>query len=255
MSDRGMFTPKEREHARERVLALARADARITAAAETGSASVGAADRWSDVDLAFGVADGVDPRAVLADWTAAVVGELGALHHWDLRSGATIYRVFLLPGGLELDVSVTPAGEFGAHGPTFRLLWGDALEHPATAAPDIDEVIGYGWLFVLNAHAAIERGRCWAAEHWISRAREQALTLACLHAGVPSLHARGVDRLPKEILDRYAGSLVRDAAIPELARALTATAERLLDEVAKHDPATAERLRPTLSRAARLPLV
>ena len=49
------------------------------------------------------------------------------LHHWDLRSGPTVYRVFLLPGGLELDVAVTPAAEFGAHGPKFRLLFGESV--------------------------------------------------------------------------------------------------------------------------------
>jgi hypothetical protein len=246
----GMFTPQQRDHVRERVLELARSDTRITAAAETGSAAVGAADRWSDVDLAFGVAGGIDPRAVLADWTAVVLRELGGLHHWDLRSGVTLYRVFLLPGGLELDISVTPAAEFGAHGPTFRLLWGESVQRPAAAAPDIDEAIGYGWLFVLNARSAIERGRCWAAEHWISRLRDQTLMLACLRAGLPPLHARGVDRLPKEVLDPYADSLVRDVTIPELSRALMAATERFLDELDEHDPEIAGRLRPTLSDVA-----
>jgi hypothetical protein len=49
------------------------------------------------------------------------------LHHWDLRSGPTVYRFFLLPGGLELDVAVTPAAEFGAHGPNFGLLFGESV--------------------------------------------------------------------------------------------------------------------------------
>ena len=94
---------------REGVLALARADARISGGAVTGSAAVGAEDRWSDVDLSFGVADGVDPEAVLADWTRRLEVDLRVLHHWDLRRGPTIYRVFLLPGTLELDGAVTPA--------------------------------------------------------------------------------------------------------------------------------------------------
>ena len=35
-------------------------------------------------------------------------------------------------------------------------------------APDVDALIGWGWIYVLNARAAIERGRPWQAERWIS---------------------------------------------------------------------------------------
>ena len=92
-----MFTTDQRARVRERVLELARADARISGGAITGSAAVEGEDRWSDIDLSFGVIDDVEPEAVLDDWTEKLGGELGVLHHWDLRSGPTIYRVFLLP--------------------------------------------------------------------------------------------------------------------------------------------------------------
>ena len=40
----------------------------------------------------------------------------------DLVIGASIYRVFLLPGSRQFDLSFTPASEFGAGSPKFKLL-------------------------------------------------------------------------------------------------------------------------------------
>src|ERR687886_1548262 len=115
-----MLTAEHRDHVRARVLDLARTDPRVTAGALTGSTAVGAEDNWSDIDVAFGIADGITPEAVLQDWTEVLDREFGVLDHFDLRSGATVYRVFLLPGGLEVDVAVTPEQDFGARGPRFR---------------------------------------------------------------------------------------------------------------------------------------
>src|SRR5262249_51969232 len=111
-----MFTPQSRELVRERLLDVARADARITGGAVTGSMANGTEDDRSDLDLAFGVAASVDPEAVLCDWTKLVMAEFRAVHHFDLRAGSAIYRVFLLPDGLEVDIGLWPAGEFGATG-------------------------------------------------------------------------------------------------------------------------------------------
>lgn len=62
-----VFTVEERERVRTWLLEKARADPRITGAAVTGSASHGAEDRWSDVDLFFGVAEGFTPRDILRE--------------------------------------------------------------------------------------------------------------------------------------------------------------------------------------------
>lgn len=69
----GLFTPEYRDSVRGRVLALAESDARVVAAAEVGSqAGASGGDRWSDLDLTFGV----DGAAGLSDRT---VGELRVL--------------------------------------------------------------------------------------------------------------------------------------------------------------------------------
>ena len=127
-----MFTVEQREHVRRYILEMAQADSRVTGGALIGSMAFEAGDRWSDIDVTFGIADGVALETVLDEWTQVLDREFGVLDLFDLRSGPSIYRVFLLSGGLEADVSVTPAEEFGARGPNFHILFGTArqLEAP-----------------------------------------------------------------------------------------------------------------------------
>jgi len=64
-----MFEPEYRDRVNERVLAMADADPRIVAGAVVGGLAEGPGDRWSDLDLTFGVADGVPLDDVPEDWT------------------------------------------------------------------------------------------------------------------------------------------------------------------------------------------
>jgi dTDP-4-amino-4,6-dideoxygalactose transaminase len=66
-----MFTIEQRDHLRDYILEIARADPRVTAGALTGSMAVGAGDERSDIDVAFGIAEGTSLEAVLDDWTEA----------------------------------------------------------------------------------------------------------------------------------------------------------------------------------------
>lgn len=223
---------------REHVLALARADGRVTGGALTGSGALGEEDRWSDLDLAFGIADGCEPAAVLEQWTARIGDELGALHHFDLHAGAAIYRVFLLPDCLELDLAVAPAAAFGALAPTFRLLFGTAGTPPPAPPPAaaVDHLVGLCWHHALHARAAIERKRPWSAEYWVSALRDHTLELACLRLELPAAHARGADRLPEELGARLAGALVRSLEPAELHRARAVAVDAFLAEVALQRP-------------------
>src|SRR5450759_4012657 len=139
-----MFTTEHRDQVRHRVLELARADPRVTAGALTGSTAFGAGDAWSDIDVAFGIAGGIMLEAVLHDWTQVLDREFSVLEHFDLRSGSSIYRVFLLSSGLEVDVAVTPGEEFGARGPHFRALFGVTHQLEATPQPGASYLIGLG---------------------------------------------------------------------------------------------------------------
>ena len=79
---------------------MAQSDRRVTAGALIGSTATGLGDQWSDIDITFGIAESTSLPAVLDDWTTWFERELGALHHWDLPFGPSIYRVFLLPSGV-----------------------------------------------------------------------------------------------------------------------------------------------------------
>src|SRR6266536_5059924 len=202
-----MFTAEQRDHVRQRVLALAQSYPRAISGALTGSMAFGGGDRWSDIDVAFGIAEGITPEAVLDDWTAVFAREWGVLDHFDLPFGSSVYRVFLLPSGLEVDVAATPAEDFGARGPQFRALFGPTQQLLATPQPSASSLIGLSWHHVLHARASIERHRLWQAEYWISAIRDHTLSLACLRLGENARERRGVDRLPSTVTDPLADTL------------------------------------------------
>jgi hypothetical protein len=228
-----MFSIEDRDRVRDRVLNLASSDPRVVAGAVVGSLALHDGDRWSDLDLTFAVADDVPVRDVLRDWTRTLVDEFDVVELFDLAAGASIYRVFLLPGSLQFDLSFTPASAFGATGPKFRLLFGTAVEKPYTPAPSPRELFGYAVHHALRARFCIERGRVWQAEYWISSVRDYALTLACLRRDLPAHYGRGFDNLPADVRDAFHDALVRSLARDELLRTLRVALAGLLGEAAQ----------------------
>jgi hypothetical protein len=202
----------------------------VVAGAEVGSLALGGGDRWSDLDLTFAVAEDVHVDDVLEDWTLRLDSELGAVHLFDLPSGGAIYRVFVLPGCLQLDISFAPAALWGAGGPKFRLLFGAAADRPFAEPPAARELLGYGVHHVLRARFNIERSQYWQAEYWISETRDYGLALACLRRGLPARYARGFDDLPPEVQQEFEGAIVRSLDRDELLRALRVAAAGLLRE-------------------------
>ena len=170
------------------MLQLAEADERVVAGAAVGSLAVGSGDRFSDLDLTFGIADGVPVAHVLDGWTRMLTEELDAVQLADLKAGPTIYRVFLLPDALQFDLSMTSATEFRPAGPRFQLLFGETapdesevrrrsqggifIPTPAVAG----DLFGWGIIYALHARACIERGRVWQAEHYVGAVRDHALS-------------------------------------------------------------------------------
>ena len=215
---------------REHVLGLAETDPRVVAGAEVGSLATGAGDRWSDLDLTFGVEDGSSIGEVLEDFTHDLVDNREAVKLFDLPFESTIYRVFLLPGSLQFDLSFTPASEFGARGPKFALLFGDAVERAHTAAPSAHELFGWAVHDAVRARFCIERGRLWQAVYLIGEVRNGALALACLRRGLEARYARGVHELPAATAASFEETLVHSAEPEELLRALRSVVAALLRE-------------------------
>ena len=226
-----MFSVSDRDRIHDYVLQLAASDVRVVAGAAVGSLALGGGDRWSDLDLTFAVADNVPVPEVLEDWTRNLVQELDAAHLFDLPSGASIYRVFLLPGCLQFDLSFTPASKFGAAGPKFKLIFGNSVEKPYSPPPSAHELFGYAVHHALRARFCIERGRYWQAEYWISATRDYALSLACRRRGLSAVYGRGFDDLPPEVQAVFQNTLVTSLAREELLRALSQVVDGLLGEV------------------------
>lgn len=219
-----LFEVEDRERVQERVLELASEDPRVVAGAIVGGLALGGGDRWSDLDLTFAVADDVPVADVLEDWTQSILEQLDALHLFDLPTETAIYRVFLLPGGLQFDLSFSSASQFAALSPRFRLLFGDTVEAPPRTLRPAADIFGWGVAWARDARACIDRGRLWQAEHGVSQVREHALNLACRRRGLPIVFGRGFDDLPAEVLAEFEGAfapaLERDALLRALERAV-----------------------------------
>ena len=248
-----MFTPEERNQVRERLLELAKMNTYVAGAAITGSYVAGGGDEWSDIDIAFAIR-GELPTA-LEHWTHILYRDFGALHHWDLPFASTIYRVFLLPGCLEVDIAFTPAADFGPRGPNWRTVFGETVELAPGAPLRRDDLVGRAWHHVLHARACIERGKPWQAEYLISDVRDHVLALACLRMGYATMYAKGADLLPPELTRPLEATLVRSLDEAELQRALAAAAAALSAELERVEPVLAARLRPVLAGIAAAPAV
>jgi len=254
-----VFTVEQRDALHEHVLELAEEDERVVAGAAVGSLAVDGGDRFSDLDLTFGVADDVPTTEVLDDWTRTLIGEREAVQLADLERSPTTYRVFLLPDALQFDLSMTPAARFRPAGPRFRLLFGETAAGDAeVSAPRVPgnlfiptpsvphDLFGWGVIYALHGRACIERGRVWQAEHYVGAVRDHALSLACLREGLPAVQARGYDDLSAETLARFEHAHVTAVEPGPLRAALAASVLALMREGAEahlpHADVVAQRL-------------
>jgi hypothetical protein len=225
-----MFSVHDRERIRDRVLQMAANDPRVVSGAIVGSLALSDGDRWSDLDLTFAVGDDSSIPDVLEDWTRTLVAEFGATQLFDLPSGASIYRVFLLLGCLQFDLSFTPAASFGAIGPKFKLLFGTAADRPQIGSPAPHELFGYAVHHFIRARICIERRRYWQAEYWLSGGRDYALSLACATRGLTPFHGRAFDDLPDDVREGFTDALPTSLEPDDLLAALRAAIDGLLRE-------------------------
>ncbi|HKW72000.1 MAG TPA: hypothetical protein VJQ08_04155 [Candidatus Dormibacteraeota bacterium] len=154
--------------------------------------------------------------------------------------------MFLLRSTLQVDLAFAHEGEFGATAPTFHLVIGIAIELPKPKRATAESLLGWGWLYALHARSSIRRGKHWSAEYMVSGLRDQVLALACLRHGLPLSEARGIDKLPVNVVRPLEAALVRSLDEHELSRAFRIAVDALVDEARFADPALSERLEPAL---------
>ncbi len=250
--DRRVFSTRERDNLRDRLIAAARDDERIAAAALVGSSASAAEDAWSDIDLALRLSDGLQANDVAGDWTTRMYDRAGAVDHLDVWSGTTLFRVFLLDSSLQVDLSFWAFDTFAATGSPFRLLFGEANEPQQSCATAPGALVGMGWLYALHARSSLARGRTLQALYMINGVRDQVVALACLRHDLPAHQGRGVDDLPAGLRQIIEETLVRELGESELRRAFAAALSALLDETQQIDPDRERRLGDAVRELARL---
>ena len=157
--------------------------------------------------------------------TAELERSLDAVHLFDLPLLSTVYRVFLLPGSLQVDLSFTPGAEFGPLGPRFALLFGTAVERQQPPGATARH------LFELPVHQAV-RGvvlrRAWPAV--AGRVLDQRRARPGARSRLPAPRAGGRLRPWVRPAARAEDAMVRAIERRELLRALGSAVEVLLIE-------------------------
>src|SRR5579875_1351790 len=222
-----IFTSEERASFRADLLSRARQDQRIASGAITGSAASGREDDWSDIDLAFGIAADASVSDVLSDWTAHMYEQKAAVHHADTRFGNWFYRTFLLPNTLQVDLAFVPSEHFQALGPSFKVMFGKAMEQAHFDRPTAAQMNAASLAAIDCASACLLREALWQADYFLGLARDNALVSACLNHDLPYHHGRGFDLLPAEIKAGYENTFATTLDANEVGRALSVIAERI----------------------------
>ena len=146
-----------------------------------------------------------------------------------------------------MDISFTPASDFGPRGPNWRTVFGETVEVSPSAPVASGDLVGWAWVYVRHVQTCIERGKPWQAEWALSGIRDNVLALASLRHGYVTRYAKGADLLPPELTAPLEAALVRSLDEAELRRALAAACDALADEVDRTDPELGKALRPMLS--------
>jgi predicted nucleotidyltransferase len=242
-----MFTPEYRDDLLRQLLTKAAAEPEITAAALLGSGARGTTDEWSDLDLALRLSPGTEVGDAVERWSRFFYDRLDAAHHLDVRTGRALYRVFLLPNSLQVDLSFWESEAFASNGEAFQLVFGDANPATTSPLPGAEYYVGLGWLHALHARSAIARRRPWQATHMLNGMREQVTALACLRFDLPPHHGRGVDQLPEDVLRDLSPTLITTLDRTELVRVFAELTAALLAESELVDSHVADRLRRPLA--------
>lgn len=230
-----MYPKKTRIEVQKQIIDFAKSDSNIIDCAIVGSESVGNDDKWSDVDLTFGYENDADVNQILRDWSKMMLEVFDANKLFDLSYKESLYRVFLLPNALQVDLSFTPSEHFGAITDNFKLIFGNQRKREFKSLPEINSIAGYTILFALKTRTSTEREKYWQAEYYLSKCRENIMILKCLKENLNSFDGRSFDELPPRFLQQIQNTLIDEPTKQNLENGLKSTIQILIEELSTVD--------------------
>lgn len=227
-----LFTPQQRQHTLDRLLAALETDPRITGVIIVGSGAVGFEDDYSDIDLAVVVGAEADLTPVFREWKGRVEELFDVLHYFEtIYSPRSLLHGFLLQGFLEVDLGFVCLADLSAR----RARWKVAFDRSGTIEdvmrtswkqrpqPDVQALylkrLNSIWYYITHTAVALERGRPWMALRHLEEIRNRTIELAGLREGLETRHLRQEDHMPAGLLDELAQTLA-SVASSDIARAL-----------------------------------
>ncbi|MFL6239143.1 MAG: hypothetical protein ACJ735_06595 [Actinomycetes bacterium] len=148
-------------------------------------------------------------------------------------------------------MSFWPNETFAAHGQELRLVFGEANAPVDAAAPSTAAMLGMAWLHALHARSSLARGRLWQVLYTVNGVREHVVQLACVRHALPFSQGRGVDDLPKPLVEALTPAVPQTVEHASLVRAFEHTIHLLLAEAMELDPVAGVRLRAPLFELVR----
>lgn len=246
-----MYSKEERDEIQNSIIALAQKDNRIKDCAIVGSESIGKHDKWSDIDLTFGIDDETEISQILSEWNAIMFANFNANVLFDVEYKESIYRVYLLPNALQVDLSFTPTQNFGAITNAFKLIFGKANHRQHKPEPELSSILGYSILYALKSRCAIEREKYWQAIFYLDKFRENIMTMKCISLHLNPFDGRSFDELPNSFLNKITTGLTGELNRDTLKNSLRSFTKILIQEI-KQDNTIAYTFENELKRIASL---
>ncbi|GAA0725756.1 hypothetical protein GCM10009430_31900 [Aquimarina litoralis] len=230
-----MYSKKDRIKVEKQIIDFAKLDSNIIDCAIVGSKSVGNDDKWSDIDLAFGYEIDADINQILRYWSKIMFESFGANKLFDMSYKESLYRVFLLPNALQVDLSFTPSDHFGAITDNFKLIFGNQRKREFKSLPEINSIAGYTILFALKTRTSIEREKYWQAQYYLTKCRENTMILKCLKENLNSFDGRSFDELTPSFLNQIQNTMINEPNKRNLENALKSMIHILIKELSTVD--------------------
>ena len=247
-----LFTPADRESAKEYLVNLAKENTEIIAGVLLGSASYGYIDELSDIDF-----------CVVVDHEENIEKTMSYMHK-GVRAYRTLFcfeqltqrrlQVYLLDNYLEINISFQPANNIYIKKGNWKVVmdnsgvieaeinksWAayqEAQKEKAISNDVHEKVKSYAnevWHFLFHCAIAIKRKKYWRVIGELDIVRNRLIELKGLRYSVSTGRHREVDNLPEHELNIIRMTMVSDTSRETLIRCLSLLIDAIYDELDIH---------------------